>query len=752
MTYAWLGIKVSHQFIIFWLSLAALLHNVLMNGANNVIISSLQKEFYLSSRETGVYVSIYDMGSLISAVVIPFASAQGSKPRWIAFGMVMLFTGCFTNVLPHFLRTNSVNSFNNENSIELCNQTLINGVSLERPHPSAFEFETSTKSDHNNQHQNNKIFQLKHLLYAANIINGLSSASMTSLAFSYIEDIAPPGLSSIYESIYFAVGALGVGIGFIITSKCLSIHTDFNRPNNVLPDWLTESHPNWIGAWWLPFLVFGFVALLLAIVIFIFPKRLKDKNELGEERNDTVKMKLTTTNGHVNSLNSNEAIKINDDLKEDSTESVSTPATNPDDEDDVEEIEEAVNDSFLQNEIKIPKQKSDQHNHTILNTLDQAGSIISINKAGFYASQDKIDENINNNNNNKKKYEKTKNNLKDLIKKSIFLFKNPVYVFVIIATTIEGLLQNSFLAFAPLFLEYQYRLPSGTSSLIIGLLSIPPLIIGGLLSGIIVKKLKNETISCFKFLSIVLFLNIFVYAGFLLFCQEPTLISYENQLDLSNNLNNNTQLQCFNSAQNCNCDSKIFKPVCLSNSKNIFFQSPCLAGCTSYIQQDKSEDFYSNCSQSKCNDYYDLTSLQKEHTFKDGLCPNKSCHLKLVMSYICIFLLMLLNAITFLPYLKVTIGCVNSKEMNTIVLGLKQFFMNAFGTIPGPILFGTVIDATCSYWHTDSHDQSVCKVYNNRKFALGFGLLGIGFKAVCFFLIILSLIFSIRSSKKRNIK
>ena len=49
--------------------------------------------------------------------------------------------------------------------------------------------------------------------------------------------------------------------------------------------------------------------------------------------------------------------------------------------------------------------------------------------------------------------------------------------------------------------------------------------------------------------------------------------------------------------------------------------------------------------------------------------------------------------------------------MNTIVLGLKQFFMNAFGTIPGPILFGTVIDATCSYWHTDSQNQSVCKIY-----------------------------------------
>lgn len=32
--------------------------------------------------------------------------------------------------------------------------------------------------------------------------------------------------------------------------------------------------PNWIGAWWLGFLVFGIMAMLSAIPIFIFPRRL----------------------------------------------------------------------------------------------------------------------------------------------------------------------------------------------------------------------------------------------------------------------------------------------------------------------------------------------------------------------------------------------------------------------------------------------------------------------------------------------
>lgn len=108
---------------------------------------------------------------------------------------------------------------------------------------------------------------------------------------------------------------------------------------------------------------------------------------------------------------------------------------------------------------------------------------------------------------------------------------------------------------------------------------------------------------------------------------------------------------------------------------------------------------------------------------------------------------MFLNALTFLPYLKCTIGCIDSREMNSIGLGFKQFFMNAFGTIPGPILFGTVIDSTCKYWHNDLKDQRVCKIYNNQQFAFAFGMLGVGFKSVCFILVILSIIFLKRGKK-----
>lgn len=488
----------------------------------------------------------------------------------------------------------------------------------------------------------------------------------------------------------------------MITSKCLTIHTDIDRIDS-LPSWLTPNHPNWIGAWWLPFLIFGFVALFLAVGIFFFPREMKEKDSSDSEKSNG---KLKPVNELV-TLNTN---RSNGDL-------VNT---------DMESIE---NDSELQ--------QRPYESNTLLQTLKETGSILSLNNLGLpesFTEQQQINskqETIN--------VDETTKKL-TLFDKTFHLIKKPIYIFVIGAATIEGLLQNSFLAFASLFLEYQYRLASGSASLILGFLSIPPLIIGGLVSGLIVKRFKNNTYKCCKFLAVVLFLNIIVYAGFMLYCKEPNIVS-NNDYEIPG-LETTNQ---FSVAENCNCNKKIFKPVCLKNSNDIFFQSACLAGCFNF---DKKTESYSNCTQV-------VNSVKRDEStynyFVNGLCPKDSnCNHRLIVSYLCIFLLMLMNALIFLPYLKVTIGCINSQEMNSIGLGMKQFFMNAFGTIPGPILFGWIIDSTCIYWHTDQNEQSVCKIYNNKRFAFLFGLLGVGFKTVCFILIILSLIFLKRQNNLKR--
>ena len=518
-----MALRHSHQFIIIVLSLASFLHNILMNGANNVILSSLQKEFFLSSRETGIYVSVYDIGSLLSSIIISFASARGSKPRWIAFGLVALFFGCMIATIPHFIRSNedaaaanaqheqhmfdhaaatannsSINEdaaaaaagFTEESSIELCNFSMSYN---DKSHDKARKVlraltdddvivSPSTSSSPPKKGYGNGWFggylQLKHILYLGNMINGLSSASLTTITFSYIEEIAPPNLSAVYESIYYAIGAFGVGVGFIITSKFLTVHTDVNVAGEQ-PAWLKPSHPNWIGAWWLPFVLFGFVSLIIAAVIFTFPRKILYKPSGGRVKD---KKKKTTTpkrpivrDNELVALNGKATVLTasNGDANANGNVEDALVSSNTDSE---AQLSVPANGSCVSNGNGNGNGKHHLHHSQMLDTLEEMGSILSLNNAPADASH----------------------NMSEMMSSTWALLRKPVYLFVILATAIEGLLQTSFLAFAALFLEYQYRLASGSASLILGFLSIPPLMIGGIMSGVIVKRLNNNTISCLK--------------------------------------------------------------------------------------------------------------------------------------------------------------------------------------------------------------------------------------------------------------
>jgi solute carrier organic anion transporter family protein 1C len=313
----------SHRTIIVLLCSAAFIHNVVMNGAMNVILSSLQKEFYLSSKDTGIYISVYDIGSLISSIFVPVMGARGSKPRWIAFGMCMLCLGCFINVTPHFLKPRSfqmpfndtavidLNDDHGVNRFELCHESDMNNAN------STNTVNSCTSKLIENQGSSFRVYNLKYVFYMANIVNGFSSSSMTTLAFSYIEDIAPHELATIYESVYYATGALGMGVGFMLTSQFLSINTDFDSLKTI-PVWLKPNHPNWIGAWWLPFIIFGIIAAIFAALISLLPKRLNHDRTNHAEKSKIFKESkaIGTENGKANGT-----VPANEEIRDSLTDS-----------------------------------------------------------------------------------------------------------------------------------------------------------------------------------------------------------------------------------------------------------------------------------------------------------------------------------------------------------------------------------------------------------------------------------------------
>ena len=67
-------------------------------------------------------------------------------------------------------------------------------------------------------------------------------------------------------------------------------------------------------------------------------------------------------------------------------------------------------------------------------------------------------------------------------------------------------------------------------------------------------------------------------------------------------------------------------------------------------------------------------------------------------------------------------------EQRTLALGVQSLVFRAFGSIPGPIVFGAIFDSACIYWQYECSRRGNCWIYNNEHLsqrAVLLALLGI---------------------------
>ena len=90
-------------FLVF-LSVAAFMQGLCINGFVNVVITSIERRFGLQSTQSGMIASSYDIGSLVIMIPVSYLGgrAGASKPRWIGLGLLCMGLGSLVWTLPHF--------------------------------------------------------------------------------------------------------------------------------------------------------------------------------------------------------------------------------------------------------------------------------------------------------------------------------------------------------------------------------------------------------------------------------------------------------------------------------------------------------------------------------------------------------------------------------------------------------------------------------------------------------------------------
>jgi hypothetical protein len=74
-----------------------------VNGFNYAAIPSLEKQFHLNSKQTGLISSVNNISNMLLTIIVSFYGSFGNKPRWIGLSLTLVGFSLVLFSAPHFM-------------------------------------------------------------------------------------------------------------------------------------------------------------------------------------------------------------------------------------------------------------------------------------------------------------------------------------------------------------------------------------------------------------------------------------------------------------------------------------------------------------------------------------------------------------------------------------------------------------------------------------------------------------------------
>ncbi|XP_068755616.1 solute carrier organic anion transporter family member 4A1-like [Montipora capricornis] len=261
----WLQIMNNSKCFLFISLLIAALQGMTVNGMTGINLPALEKRFQLTSKDLGLITASNDISAILLISFVSFYGQFGNKIKWIGHGAIVTAIGFFVFVLPHvivgpyqpLLKDTATSS---SRSLQEC--VVTNSTSTTDACFSGYESNWLSLA----------------LLCLGQLLMGAGTTPLYSLAPAYIDENVHPRASPVYLGIFYAAAITGPGLGFIAGGAILNdFYIQIKQPSGAN---LTSRDPQWIGAWWLGYIVTGAIMFLIAILLLGFPRELPGSAEM----------------------------------------------------------------------------------------------------------------------------------------------------------------------------------------------------------------------------------------------------------------------------------------------------------------------------------------------------------------------------------------------------------------------------------------------------------------------------------------
>ncbi|XP_042089172.1 solute carrier organic anion transporter family member 2B1 isoform X21 [Ovis aries] len=276
--------------------------------------------------------------------------------------------------------------------------------------------------------------------------------------------------------------------------------------------------------------------------------------------------------------------------------------------------------------------------------------------------------------------------------------RHPIFLLVVLSQVCMSSMAAGMATFLPKFLERQFSITASYANLLIGCLTIPLAIVGIVVGGILVKRLRLGPLHCGTLCLLgALCCLILSTPLFFMGCSSHQVAGISHQPGAQ------PGLELFPGCmESCSCPSDDFNPVCDSSTR-VEYITPCHAGCTSRVVQevpDKSQVLYNNCS-----------CVAGGGPVSAGSCDSACSHLVLPFM-ILVSLGAALASVTHTPSFMLILRGVK-KEDKTLAVGIQFMLMRVLAWMPSPVIHGSAIDTTCVYWAQSCGRRAVCRYYDH---------------------------------------
>ncbi|XP_009977473.1 PREDICTED: solute carrier organic anion transporter family member 1C1 isoform X1 [Tauraco erythrolophus] len=247
-------------------------------------ITQIERRFDIPSSLVGVIDGSFEIGNLLIIILVSYFGAKLHRPRIIGAGCLIMSAGTFLIAMPQFF----MGRYQYERFPSTINSTVSISPCLQDKSQTPLSALEKSQAKINTGCEKEAGSSMWIYVLLGNLLRGIGETPIQPLGITYIDDYAVEENAALYIGCVQTVAIVGPIFGFLLGSLCAKLYVDIGF---VDLDSITITHKDvqWVGAWWLGYLIAGVISVLAGIPFWFLPKHLpkpegrKDSSSSSEQ-------------------------------------------------------------------------------------------------------------------------------------------------------------------------------------------------------------------------------------------------------------------------------------------------------------------------------------------------------------------------------------------------------------------------------------------------------------------------------------